>query len=122
MELVRCQLLLLRFGRNYGAGNGLLLLCCFEIRMETELEISLIWPPLAIVMVRLGLFIFLFGLVFAKLEQFYHNGFGLTCSHWLVVVLPLSPLYDAIHGWMTGRIDGWMEGFTKNDHEVLYYM
>jgi hypothetical protein len=32
------------------------------------------------------------------------------------------PLYDAIHGWMTGRIDGRMESFTKNDHDVLYYM
>jgi len=41
-------------------------------------------------------------------------------------------LYDAIHGWMTGRMDGrtdgWMDGshdekrFTKNNHDVLYYM
>jgi hypothetical protein len=32
---------------------------------------------------------------------------------------------DAIHGWMTGRMDemdGWMESFTKNDHYILYYM
>jgi hypothetical protein len=42
MELVQRQLLLLCFGRSYGAGNGLLLLCCFEIRMEIELGISLI--------------------------------------------------------------------------------
>ncbi len=30
-----------------------------------------------------------------------------------------SSLYDAIHGWMTGRMDGWMKSFTKNDHDVL---
>jgi hypothetical protein len=30
------------FGCNYGAGNGLLSLCCFEIRMEIELGISII--------------------------------------------------------------------------------
>jgi hypothetical protein len=42
MELVQRQLLLLHFGRNYGAGNGLLLLCCFKIRMEIELGISII--------------------------------------------------------------------------------
>jgi len=39
-----------------------------------------------------------------------------------------SSLYDAIHGWMMGRTDRWMDGscdeksFTKNDHNVLYYM
>jgi hypothetical protein len=35
-----------------------------------------------------------------------------------------SSLYDAIHGWMMGRTDEWMDGksFTKNDHDVLYYM
>jgi hypothetical protein len=33
-----------------------------------------------------------------------------------------SSLYDAIHGWMTGQMDGWMESFTKNDHDMLYYM
>jgi hypothetical protein len=33
-----------------------------------------------------------------------------------------SSLYDAIPGWMTGRMDGWMESFTKNDHDVLYYI
>jgi hypothetical protein len=37
-------------------------------------------------------------------------------------------MYDAIHGWMTGWTDEWMDGshdeksFTKNDHDVLYYM
>jgi hypothetical protein len=33
-------------------------------------------------------------------------------------------LYDAIHGWMLGRMDGWMDekSFMKNDHDVLYYM
>jgi hypothetical protein len=26
------------------------------------------------------------------------------------LILPgFSSLYDAIHGWMTGRMDGWME-------------
>jgi hypothetical protein len=35
-----------------------------------------------------------------------------------------SSLYDDIHEWMTGQMDGWMDGksFTKNDHDVLYYM
>jgi hypothetical protein len=23
---------------------------------------------------------------------------------------------------MDGWLDGWMESFTKNDHDVLYYM
>jgi hypothetical protein len=31
-------------------------------------------------------------------------------------------MYDAIHGWMMRRMDGWMKSFTKNDHDVLYYM
>jgi hypothetical protein len=37
-------------------------------------------------------------------------------------------LYDAIHEWMMGRTNGWMDGsrdeknFTKNDHDLLYYM
>jgi hypothetical protein len=37
-------------------------------------------------------------------------------------------LYDAIHGWMMGRMDGWMDesrdqkSFTKNDHNIFYYM
>jgi hypothetical protein len=37
-------------------------------------------------------------------------------------------MYDAIHGWMTGRTDGWMDGsrdeknFMKNDHDIFYYM
>jgi hypothetical protein len=31
-----------------------------------------------------------------------------------------SSLYDAIHEWMTGRMDG--KNFTKNDHDALYYM
>jgi hypothetical protein len=31
-----------------------------------------------------------------------------------------SSLYDAIHGWMTGWMDG--KSFMKNDHDVLYYM
>jgi hypothetical protein len=29
---------------------------------------------------------------------------------------------DVIHGWMTGQMDetdGWMESFTKKDHDVL---
>jgi hypothetical protein len=32
-----------------------------------------------------------------------------------------SSLYDAIHGWMTGRTDGSRDekSFTKNDHAVL---
>jgi hypothetical protein len=25
-------------------------------------------------------------------------------------------------GWMTRRNDGWMESFTKNDHDIFYYM
>ncbi len=33
-----------------------------------------------------------------------------------------SFMYDAIHGWMMRRMDGWMKSFTKNDHDVLYYM
>ncbi len=42
-KLVQRRLLLLCFGRSYGAGNGLLLLCRFEIIcMEIELGISLI--------------------------------------------------------------------------------
>ncbi len=45
------------------------------------------------VVVRLHFFLFVFRPVFAELEQFNGNGFGLTCSHWLAVVLPLSPLF-----------------------------
>jgi hypothetical protein len=30
-----------------------------------------------------------------------------------------SSLYDAIHGWMTGWMDGKLH---KNDHDVLYYI
>jgi hypothetical protein len=30
-----------------------------------------------------------------------------------------SSLYDAIHGWMTGRMDGWKK---LHDHDALYYM
>jgi hypothetical protein len=30
-----------------------------------------------------------------------------------------SLLYDAIHGWMMGRMDGWKK---FHDHDVLYYM
>jgi hypothetical protein len=30
-----------------------------------------------------------------------------------------SSLYDAIHGWMTGRMNGWK---NLHDHDVLYYM
>jgi hypothetical protein len=30
--------------------------------------------------------------------------------------------YDGIHGWMTRRMDGWMESFTKNEHDVLNYI
>jgi hypothetical protein len=26
------------------------------------------------------------------------------------------------HPWMDDGTDGWMESFTKNDHDVLYYM
>jgi hypothetical protein len=37
-------------------------------------------------------------------------------------LLRFSSLYDAIHGWMTGQMDGWMESFMKNDHDVFYYM
>jgi hypothetical protein len=39
-----------------------------------------------------------------------------------------SFLYDAIHEWMTKQMDEWMDGscdeksFTKNYHDVLYYM
>jgi hypothetical protein len=29
-------------------------------------------------------------------------------------------LYDAIHGWMMRWMDG--KNFTKNDHDILYYM
>jgi hypothetical protein len=32
-------------------------------------------------------------------------------------------LYEAIHGRMIGRMDGWtghVKNFTKNDHDVLY--
>jgi hypothetical protein len=42
MELVQHQLLFLHYGRSYSASNGLLLIYCFEIRMEFELGISLI--------------------------------------------------------------------------------
>jgi hypothetical protein len=35
----------------------------------------------SIVTIRLGLFLFLFGLIFTKLEQFNSNNFNLTCSH-----------------------------------------
>jgi hypothetical protein len=28
-------------------------------------------------------------------------------------------LYDAIHGWMTGQMDGWKK---LHNHDVLYYM
>jgi hypothetical protein len=36
------------------------------------------------------------------------------------LVLPgFSSLYDAIHGWMTKRMDEWMKSFTKNDHDIL---
>jgi hypothetical protein len=31
-----------------------------------------------------------------------------------------SCLYDAIHGWMDGSHDE--KSFTKNDHDILYYM
>jgi hypothetical protein len=31
-------------------------------------------------------------------------------------------LYDAIHGFMTRRMDEWMENFIKNHHDILYYM
>jgi hypothetical protein len=31
-------------------------------------------------------------------------------------------LYDAIHGCMTRWMNGWMESFTKNDRDVVYYM
>jgi hypothetical protein len=33
-------------------------------------------------------------------------------------------LYDAIHGWMMGWMDGSCDekSFTKKDHDVLYYM
>jgi hypothetical protein len=30
-----------------------------------------------------------------------------------------SSLYDAIHGWMMGQMDGWKK---LHDHDVLYYM
>jgi hypothetical protein len=42
-------------------------------------------------------------------------------------LLGFSSMYDAIHGWMMGRMDGWMDmsrdekNFMKNDHDVLYY-
>jgi hypothetical protein len=26
------------------------------------------------------------------------------------------------HPWMDDRMNGWMESFTKNDHDVLYYL
>jgi hypothetical protein len=36
------------------------------------------------------------------------------------LLLPgFSSLYDAIHGWMMGRMDGWKK---FHDHDVLYYM
>jgi hypothetical protein len=43
-------------------------------------------------------------------------------------LLGFSSLYDAIHGWMTGRTNGQMDGrvtrknFTKNNHSVFYYI
>jgi hypothetical protein len=39
-----------------------------------------------------------------------------TCEEGGYLFLPrFSSLYDAIHEWMTRR-------FTKNDHDILYYM
>jgi hypothetical protein len=31
-------------------------------------------------------------------------------------LLGFSSLYDAIHGWMTGRMDGWMDGSRDAIH------
>jgi hypothetical protein len=39
------------------------------------------------------------------------------------LLLPgFSSLYDAIHGCTTRQMNGWMKSFTKNDHDVLYYI
>jgi hypothetical protein len=47
-------------------------------------------------------------------QQHMHKGGG-------YLFLPgFSSLYDAIHGWMDGSHDE--KSFTKNDHDVLYYM
>jgi hypothetical protein len=37
-----------------------------------------------------------------------------TCAEGVYLFLPgFSSLYDAIHGWMTGRMDGWMEKASR---------
>jgi hypothetical protein len=59
------------------------------------------------------------GMPFLHKDTFARAGRG--C--WGYLFLPgFSFLYDAIHGWMTGRMNEWMKSFTKNDHDVLYYM
>jgi hypothetical protein len=57
------------------------------------------------------------GHAFSK-QQHMRKGGGYLFLSWF------SSMYDAIHGWMTGQTDGWMDGksFTKNNHDVLYYM
>jgi hypothetical protein len=43
----------------------------------------------------------------------------------LFISARFSSLYDAIHGWMMGQMDGrtnHVKNFTKNDHNFLYYM
>jgi hypothetical protein len=37
-------------------------------------------------------------------------------SLWVLALIPIMDDYWA--SW----IDGWMESFTKNDHDILYYM
>ncbi len=68
-------------------------------------------------------FSFVFGPIFAKLEQFNSNSFGLTCSHWLAVVLPLSPM-GLGHPWMDDGTDRWMDGklHEKRPRRPLLYV
>jgi hypothetical protein len=50
-----------------------------------------------------------------------------TCAEGGYLSVPgFSFLYNAIHGWIMRRIMDervvWWKSFTKNDHNVLYYM
>jgi hypothetical protein len=47
-----------------------------------------------------------------------------TCAEGVIYFCQgFLPLYDAIHGWMTGQMDGWMDGKLHEKrprHPLLY--